>query len=265
MDVSVIIPSRTDTYLQKTIDDLLVKARGSIEVVVVLDSYWPKTFNWTDNRLVIVHRGSPGQNLGLRNGINSGIAVSRGKYVMKCDEHCMFDEGFDVKLLANIRNNWVVVPRRYRLDAEKWEIIQDGRPPVDYMRLQVDEGYLHGVEWKRPERSAPEFDIDNTPTMQGSCWLMSRAFWEQIGPMDEENYGQFANEAQEISLKSWLIGGRVIVNKKTWYAHWHRTTGYNFTPEQQLAFKESVSRGREYSFKHWTDHPGFEKFMRRFA
>ena len=39
--VSIIIPSRNEPFLQHTIDDILAKAAGEIEVIVVLDGYWP--------------------------------------------------------------------------------------------------------------------------------------------------------------------------------------------------------------------------------
>ena len=51
----------------------------------------------------------------------------------------------------------------------------------------------------------------------------------------DEKYGPFTQEAQEISNATWLSGGRVMVNKKTWYAHYHkghRGKGYGFSNEQ---------------------------------
>ena len=41
--LSIIVPSRSPQYLQKTIDDLLAKAEGDIEIIVVLDGIWPDT------------------------------------------------------------------------------------------------------------------------------------------------------------------------------------------------------------------------------
>ena len=35
--LSVVIPSRTDAYLQKTVDDLVEKASGEIEIIVILE------------------------------------------------------------------------------------------------------------------------------------------------------------------------------------------------------------------------------------
>lgn len=89
--------------------------------------------------------------------------------------------------------------------------------------------------------------IDDLMTMQGSCWFMSRKHWDNcIKEMDSENYGPFTQEAQEISNKTWLSGGRVIVNKKTWYAHMHKGKGgkgYGFTTEQYKKHCEWNERG----------------------
>lgn len=35
--LSVVIPSRSDQWLQKTVDDLFSKAEGEVEVIVVYD------------------------------------------------------------------------------------------------------------------------------------------------------------------------------------------------------------------------------------
>ena len=255
INLSVIIPSRESSYLQKTIDDLLAKAESEIEIIVVLDGYWPKDYNWTDPRLKIIHLGAPGISRGMRAAINSGMAIALGEYVMKTDEHCMFDQGFDVKLAADCQDNWVVIPRRYRLDADSWKIIEDGRPPVDYMVIENREGYLHGTEDKKRAVERKEFLIDDTQTFQGSCWFLKRKYWEKIGPMDDVNYGTFSNEAQEIGNKTWLSGGRVVVNKKTWYAHWHRDSrGYGFTHKQQEDYNQGIKKGREFATDFWLNN-----------
>src|SRR3990167_11142547 len=103
--LSVIIPSRQPEYLQKTIDDLLLKARGEIEVIVVLDGYWPEPMLRDDQRVKIIHQGAVHDNPGMRAAINAGMSVADGEYVMKIDEHCMMDEGFDEKLKADCQDN----------------------------------------------------------------------------------------------------------------------------------------------------------------
>ncbi len=257
--VSIIIPSRTDQFLQRTVDDLLSKAEGEIEVIVVLDGYWPNPMLGDDPKVVILHQGTVHGNVGMRGSINAGADIARGEYIMKIDEHCMVDQGYDIKLVADCEDNWVVIPRRYRLDAENWKVIEDSRPPIDYMYLENRSGYLHGAEWKRPERA--DILIDDTMSFQGSCWFIKKKFWdEDIGPLDDANYGPFANEAQEIGNKAWLGGGAVKVNKKTWYAHWHKDkSGYGFSHEQQRIFHESVAKGRDYSADYWLNNKWPEK------
>lgn len=251
MMLSVVIPSINEQYLQKTVDDVLAKATTKVEVIVVLDGYKPKSL--TKARVIETNRQ------GMRASINTGMAAAKGKYVMKLDEHIMLAKSFDTKLIESYRKGWVAVPRRYRLDPARWEIIQDGRPPIDYMRLQVDEGYLHGVEWREQALKRAARMVDEVPAMQGSLWFMSKQTWEKNGPMDDKNYGQFANEAQEIGMKAWLSGGGIMVNKKTWYAHWHRNSGYDFTVEQKHQFEASVAKGRLFSYNYWTTTKDFPR------
>jgi len=259
--LSVIIPSREDSYLVKTVTGLLENAKEPIEVVVVLDGYWPKDYEWNDDRVVVVHIGSDKNPLGMRACINAGARVASGEYIMKLDEHCMVEEGFDEKLKADCEDNWVVVPRRYRLDADNWKIIEDGRPPIDYMYLENRDGYLHGEIWKERTEERKDVLVDDLMTFQGSCWFLKKKFWDEvIGPMDDVNYGPFSNEAQEIGNKAWLSGGKVIVNKKTWYAHWHRDRrGYRFTSEQQRRFNENVTKGRKHASDYWLNNKWLER------
>jgi hypothetical protein len=260
--LSVIIPSRSPQYLQKTIDDLFLKAEGPIEIVVVLDGIWPDPMIKPDNRVVIVHQGHIRNSPGMRGAINRGVAVSKGDYIMKIDEHCMVDQGFDKKLKEDCDDNWVVIPRRYRLDAENWSIIEDGRRPIDYMCIDYlyqrpyDETCgMHGAEDKQRYHDRSSYLIDDNMTSQGSCYFMSRKHWDTtIKHMEDEYYGPFTMEAQEISNKTWLSGGRHIVNKKTWYAHYHkggRGKGYGFSTEQYRLHKKLKEIGRLYALEYW--------------
>jgi glycosyltransferase involved in cell wall biosynthesis len=99
--VSVVIPSRNAEFLQRTIDDLFAKAKGEIEVIVVLDGFWPDPPIINRNNLIIIHHGEVHNNKGMRFSINAGMAVAKGSHVMKIDEHCIVDEGWDEKLLAD--------------------------------------------------------------------------------------------------------------------------------------------------------------------
>lgn len=278
-NLSIIIPSRSPEYLQKTIDDLLARAHDTVEIIVIFDGIWPETMLKADPRVIEIHQGTVHDSLGMREAINRGVAISHGKYIMKIDEHCMVDEGYDVVLAADCEDNWVVIPRRYRLDPDKWEIIEDGRPPIDYMRL--DYPYqrphdktcgLHGAEDRERYEARKDILIDDTMSWQGSCWFMTRKHWDTtIKRMETENYGPFTQEAQEIGNKTWLTGGRLVVNKKTWYAHMHKGNkgkGYGFSTEQYKKHCEFNERGRIYCIEYWLNTKDylydFEWLMQKF-
>ena len=254
--ISVIIPSRTDAHLQKTVDDLIAKAAGKIEIIVILDGYSPTRFKGNAKTLVI-----QSERIGMRAAINAGMNMAHGKYVMKLDEHCMMAPGYDKALIADCQPDWAVIPRRYRLDAEAWEVIEDGRPPIDYMYNAVKDRSLRGRIWDSRGAQRQDILIDDTMTFQGSCYFMQRDYWlSLLHPLDDEHYGPFANEAQEISNKVWLSGGRVVVNKKTWYAHWHRHSearngnSYHFTNAEQAQFNRDLAKGRAYCRDYWLNN-----------
>ena len=247
--LSIIIPSRNEIFLNKTLEDIKQKAKGDIEIIVILDGYWEKPVDGVR----YLHRGRA---RGMRNGINSAVALSEGDYLMKLDAHCMLDEGFDVKLLADIEDNWVVVPRRKRLDAENWTIQDVGKPDVDYeypTNPKTDD--MHGRAWNERAIERKDILIDDCPTFQGSCWVMKKDYFYQLELMDEKTYGMFFNEAQELSFKSWLSGGRVMVNKKTWYAHLHKGSkygrGYAIGRNQRPIASEAM--------KKWVRNEGWHK------
>jgi len=259
--VSIIIPSRNEQFLAPTVRGLLEHG-SDIEVIAVLDGYWPDPPLPEDKRLIQIHHGKW---KGMRPGINAAVACSRGDYVMKIDGHCSVPPDFDKILAADCEDNWLVVPRRYSLDPEAWERKLD-RPVVDahylsypYARPGDKTCGLHGNVWSARAKTQEHVSLDDEMSSQGSCWFASRKHWDRmIGPMEIHNYGTFAQEFQELGMKTWLSGGRVVVNKKTWYAHLHKGktygTGYGFSNAQWKAWAEEKEVARLFTIDHWMNN-----------
>lgn len=257
--VSIVIPSRNEQFLGKTIEDLLAKAKGEIEIIAILDGYWPEPAIVNDPRVILLHRG---KSRGMRNGINSAVAIAKGDYIMKIDAHCMVSEGYDVDLASSCEDNWVVIPRRKRLDAENWAIQDVGKPDVDYEYLSFPDNPsdfggpgLNGRIWTERIVERKEIMLDENLSFQGSCWFIPRDYFYKLELMDEANYGTFWNEAQEIGFKSWLSGGKVMTNKNVWYAHLHKGKkygrGYNLDYSQ-------LPVGATYT-KKWMTNSAWDK------
>lgn len=251
MKVSVIIPSRNERFLVPTVGDVLNNARGDIEVIVVLEGYWDHALP-ADPRLHVIHHGTP---LGMRPSINDAASLAKGDYLMKLDAHCSVGEGFDEILKADCENDWVVVPRRYPLDAEAWAIQEIGKIPIDYHYLSYPldrkgDKYLglHGSPWRERSKGREHLEIDDELSSQGSCWFMSRAQWERVGPLDVTTYGNFIQEFQEVGLKTWLGGGACKVNKRTWYAHLHK--GRKYGRGYWISGQENDA-GADFAMRYW--------------
>lgn len=238
--ISIIIPSYNDKDLQRTVDELRNNAEGSIEIITV-------------------------ENKPRREATNEGVAKAKGKYIMKCDAHCRFGKGYDRLLLTDIQDDWIVVPRRYKLDTDTWELMEDR--PIDYERIIITPEKITGVEWVSRAKERKDIMIDENMMFQGSCWLMSRKHWDWLGGMSSEGYGPFTQEPEEIGLKTWLGGGKVMTNKLTWYAHKHRKFGRTIAG---LTSSQHVKDGNAYSRDFWVNNKwggrihDFEWLMERF-
>ena len=128
---------------------------------------------------------------------------------------------------------------------------------------------LHARLWdaKNRDLSLRSIEIDDVMSFQGSAWFMPRAHFKRMELMENDRYGSFLNEPQEIGLKTWLSGGRVVVNKKTWYAHLHKGKKYGrgyYMEEKMLKFGQMATK-KWLTNEAWdkTIYP-FEWFIEKF-
>jgi len=261
-DLSVIIPARNEEFLSRTVEGVLKAKQGKTEVIVILDGGWsrPPIADHPDVT-IIYHKKSVGQ----RQAINEAAKLSRAKYILKLDGHAIMNEGFDVKLMADCEYDWTVVPRLYNLHAFNWRCKKCGntwyqgpKPTFcctdgqghkknkkcdskkfqrmmvwkprwhrrsDHMRFDSDLKFGYWGSFKK--REGGKGDISDTMSLLGACFFMHRQRYWDMGGSDEK-LGSWGTQGSEIALKSWLSGGRLVVNKKTWYSHLFRTQGGSF-------------------------------------
>ena len=273
-DVSVIIPARNEEFLQQTIDDVLSNIRADSEVIAILDGYWPEVGIPQHERLTIMHYE---QSIGQRAAVNEGARLSDAAFVMKLDAHCGVDEGFDVKLMADCKKDWTVIPRMYNFHVFDWKCnacghqVYQGPIPKECEECKKSEGFEKVIVWKRrlnrfsdfmrfdknmkfnywsayKRRPEAQEDIADLMSSIGACFFMRRDRFFELGGMDEAHgsWGQFGTE---VACKAWLSGGRHVVNKNTWFAHMFRTNnGFSFP--YPLSGKQ-VGRARKHSKNLW--------------
>lgn len=250
MKLSVIIPSYKDPYLINTIDSLLSTSElgDQLEIIGVLDGYWPSFELRIDPRVRYIHLG---KNRGMRGAINTGVSISRGEFIMRTDEHCTFDQGFDRKMISKCRPNWIMTARRYFLDPVRWEVMED-QPYVDHEKLVIQGGVkFAGQRWPSRDKAQSKRILSETMAMQGSCWVMPRKWWNDvIGELQTEGYGPLIQDSHEMSFLTWQKGGHLVLNKGTWFAHKHRSfprTHNNGTKENPA----NCDAGYKYALEIW--------------
>ena len=116
-DLSILIPSRNEMFLNNTIQDILNNIEADTEVIAVLDGQWPIEPIPDNPRVILIHFS---ESIGQRAATNVAARISKAKYLMKLDAHCGMDKGFDVKLMNDMQDNWTQVPIMRNLHAFDW-------------------------------------------------------------------------------------------------------------------------------------------------
>ncbi len=268
-DLSILIPARNEMFLSRTVEDILSNIEGNTEIIVVLDGAPADPDIPMDPRVTVIYNH---ESRGQRAATNQAAKLAQGKYVMKVDAHCAFDKGFDVKMMADMQDDWTMIPIMRNLHAFDWVC------PKGHRRYQGPSGpceecgepterdivwnpkqspqstsycfdnTLHfqyfGEYAKRPEGQG---DLTETMSIQGSCFMLTREKYWELDICDEK-HGSWGQQGVEVACKTWLSGGRVIVNHKTWYAHMFRTQGGDFGFPYP---NPGIQRAREYSRDLW--------------
>lgn len=253
MKLSAIIPAYKDPLLKPTTRSLLDNSElgDQLEVIVVLDGYWLSGEDIVnDPRVKYIHLG---KNVGMREAINTGVRIAKGEFLLRADQHCMFAKGYDKILTRDCKHNWIMTAKRYFLDPEKWEKMDI--EPIEHEKLVIQENRkFSGARWRERDKEQKDVLISETMAMQGSMWIMPKAWWEKaIKELQTEGYGQMYQDSHEMIFKTWKAGGKMMLNKNTWFAHKHRS----FVHGRHEGTKENPSiRGESglYSLKIWRDY-----------
>lgn len=273
MDLSIIIPARNEQFLSKTIDDILEHKKGNTEIIVGLDGQWsnPPIKDHKDVRIIYYSKS-----IGQRAITNQCARLSRAKYLMKVDAHCSFDDGFDVKMMKDMQDDWTMVPIMRNLHAFDWVCKNcgarryQGPTPTSCEKCDNKTEFVKDIVWigkTNPQSTSYCFDrnmhfqyfneyknkqigdLVETMSLQGSCFMCTRDKYFELDLCDEL-HGSWGQQGVEVALKTWLSGGKVIVNKKTWYAHMFRTQGGDFGFPYHLSGRD-VEKARQYSKDLW--------------
>lgn len=266
--LSILIPARNEMFLRRTVEDILERIEGDTEIVVVLDGQWAEPPIVDHPKVTLVYHST---SIGQRAATNEAAKLSQAEYVMKVDAHCAFDQGFDVKMMSLMEPDITMIPVMRNLHAFDWmcpeghrryqgpsgpcsvcgkevhrEVVWFAKPNPACTSYRFDKE-LHFQYWhdyKRRQKGT----LAETMSIQGSCFMTTREKYFELELCDER-HGSWGQQGTEVACKTWLSGGRVLVNKTTWYAHMFRTQGDFSFPYPN----PGIQAARDYSRKLWLE------------
>lgn len=278
MELSVIIAARNEELFSQTVKNVIENSNDCTEVIAVADGYKPYPKIEDHDRVRVIYLDN---SIGQRAAVNLGVKESDSKYVMKLDAHCAVDKDFDLKLIKNCEPDWTVVPRMYNLHAYDWKCYGCGKKQYQGKPFTCCGPVKKKMVWKPKRKARSDFmlfdsnmqfgywsSFKNRPEAQhdicdqlcavGACWFMERERYLDLNILDE-GHGGWGQVGVEVACKSWLSGGKQVVNKNTWFAHMFRTgnfegTGHNGTTFPYPLSGVEVQKARQYSRNLWLNN-----------
>jgi glycosyltransferase involved in cell wall biosynthesis len=268
-NLSVLIPSINERFLCRTVADVLEHSEADTEIVVVVDGPTEYEIPAESGRVRVIELA---ESIGQRAACNLAARESGAEYVMKADAHCSFGQGFDRIMLEDIEPDMTLVPAMRNLWAFDWVCPNGHRryqspsgpcedcgeptmmdvvwraktnPVSTAMRFDQNLHFQYWPEYKRRQHG----DLVETMSLLGACWMVSRERYWDLGFCDEE-HGSWGQQGTEVACKTWLSGGRLICDKRAWFAHLFRTQGKDFGFPYPLSGQD-VQKARDYSKHLW--------------
>ncbi len=285
--LSFLIPSRNEIFLARTIQDILENTSDQTEIIVVLDGKWADPPIVDNERVNIIYVPEA---IGQRAATNLACKLSKAKYVCKVDAHCSFDKDWDLKMFEAFEktgDNVTMVPIMRNLWAYDWKCYDCGwkkyqgptpdkcgqcgktgnikrkmiwvgkeRPQSNSYCFDAEPHFQYFSEYtKRPEykEMLEKTGLTESMSIQGSCFMLTREKYLELNICDEA-FGSWGNQGIEVAAKTWLSGGCVIINHKTWYAHMFRTQGGDFGfpyPQSENRVREAKKKVWDFFFSGW--------------
>ena len=228
--LSILIPSRNEQYLQKTIEDINLHKEGDTEIL------WKEDYG-----------------IGQRALTNELAKLSTAKYIMKVDAHCSFSPGFDVEMIKAMDDNTIMAPYLLKLDAEKWKPL----PHLPSSSFCFDTNLV--FQYDRAKENPNELIVE-TMSLQGSAWMMTRENYFKWN-VDDPTLGSWGKQGTVLGIKAWLNGGVCKVNKNCFYSHLFRENEEAFPYQRN---KEEIRTTADEVIKRFKNK-SIEGLIRKFG
>lgn len=219
VSASVILASRNEgPLLRRTVDSMLNAAcRISYEIIVVDDGSRDESsvLGICSSQSPVHFIRTPG--LGVAPARNAGARLATGEMLVFCDAHITVPAGWLDQLARTIRDEVcdAVTPGIGPLDPKDYILARKiaASAPLNAVGCGRVFSSLIANTWL-PKHDTPR----ECPILSGGCFAVKRRVWEQVGGYEDAFRG-YGYDEEEISLKLWLFGYRLMTAPETVILH----------------------------------------------
>lgn len=191
---SIIVYLEDVSYIDKTIDDILSKTVPSdIDEIVVCDD---KGLGYCNDRVKVV----TSDHVGYAKACNLAVESAQSDKLIFLHHATKVADGWLQPLLQSLDDeNVLVSPVVHVLDAHFWT-------------MQSNRWLRFGWRWDLKLYDRPATDNLESPAISPYCIAVNKQWLTELGSFDC-HIKTSETAAIELSLRCWLLGGRVIVNE----------------------------------------------------
>ena len=209
-DLTIVITSKNEPYLERTIDDVLDHSEMGVKIFAEEDS-----------------------GIGQRAMLNKLARQVKTKYLMKLDAHCSLSQGFDRVLLSKMEDNMIMAPYLFPLDVKEWQVKPSPKTSAYCFDTNLVMQYHTEAENNEP--------VNETMCLQGSAWLMTvENYWKWN--VCDESLGSWGMQGTELGISAWTNGGKCVTNKLAYYGHLFREKEEDFPYKRD---KDAIIKTRD--------------------
>ena len=189
--LSIIIYATDPSYLDRTIDDLLDHTPGIVQIVVCNDA----GFQWSRDGVQLLHS----DRVGRAKSWNLAAAQATGDILVFLKAKTKLTSGWSEPLVAKLSGHpkALASPVVHTLDLTLWQL-EDSR----WLRF--------GWRWDLSLYDRPAMGRPESPALSSYCIACGVSWFRELGGFDD-GMGLGTGEDIELSLRSWLLGGEVLV------------------------------------------------------
>lgn len=208
IDASIIIICKNElNRLDKTIDSMIKsKNNYSYEIILIDDGSTDGCCDFIRNNPEKYNqiRIFTGNNFGIAAGRNIGAFLSKGDYLFFFDAHIEVEDYWIDNLINDMLKFKADAITPIVLDMDDKSIMGCGATWDEYMNYQ----WLTNIDDNGME----------VPFMPGGACVIKKSIFEEVGGFDK-HYGPWGYEDQEMSLKLWLFGYKIVGDTNVKIAH----------------------------------------------